>query len=60
MVERLGVRFTVRVRRVGGYHNKTTDTVREALGFTIPTVVCEDLRLKKGDKVKVEVKKVEG
>ena len=50
----------MRVRRVGGYHNKTTDTVREALGFTIPTVVCEDLRLKKGDKVKVEVKKVEG
>ena len=59
MVEGLVVRFTVRVRRVGGYRNKNSGTVREALGLTIPTVVCQDLKLQKGDKVKVEVKKVE-
>ena len=54
MVEGLVVRFTVRVRRVGGVKSR-----RPALGLTIPTVVCQDLKLKKGDKVKVEVKKVE-
>ena len=45
----------MRIRRVGGVKSR-----RPALGLTIPTVVCEDLRLKKGDMVTVEVTKVEG
>lgn len=50
----MGVRFTCRVRRVGGVKGR-----RPALGFTIPTVVCEDLNLKVGETVKVTIQLVE-
>ena len=50
LARRMAVRFTVRVRRVGGVKGR-----RPALGFTIPTVVCEDLNLKIGQKVKVTI-----
>ena len=50
MAKWVAVRFSVRVRRVGG-----SKTGRDALGLTIPKVVCDDLCLKIGDKVKVEI-----
>lgn len=53
MVERVAVRFTCRVRRVGGVKGR-----RPALGVTIPTVVCEDLHLKIGDFVRITLEKV--
>ena len=54
MVRRVAVRFTVRVRRVGGVKGR-----RPALGVTIPSVVCHDMNLKVGDVVKVTIKKGE-
>lgn len=44
------MRFTVRVRRVGGVKGH-----RPALGITIPTIVCDDLHLKIGDEIKVTI-----
>lgn len=46
-------RFTVRVRRVGGAKGR-----RPALGLTIPTVVCTNLNLKIGQKVRVTIELV--
>ena len=48
MVKGLDMRFTVRIRRVGGSKNR-----RPAIGLTIPQVVCQDLNLKIGDHVEV-------
>ena len=48
----MAVRFTVRIRRVGGVKGR-----RPALGLTVPTVACEDLNLKIGEKVKVTIQK---
>lgn len=44
-------KFTANLRRVGG-NNK-----RDVLGITVPSVVCEDLRLEKGDRIEVLVGK---
>ena len=54
MVRRVAVRFTVRVRRVGGVKGR-----RPAIGITIPSVVCQDMNLKAGDVVKVTIEKGE-
>jgi len=52
MATRIRVRFTVRVRSVG-----SSRSGRRSLGFTIPQVVCDDLNLKIGDLIKVEIQK---
>ena len=53
LAEGLAVRFTVRLRSVGG------TKIRRSLGFTIPDMVCKDLNLKMGDTIKVHIQKVD-
>jgi len=48
----MGVRFSVRVRCVGGVKGR-----RPALGITIPIMVCEDLDIKEGDKIRITIER---
>lgn len=49
-------RFTARIRKVGG---NSRGSKREALGLTVPSIVCEDLGLKRYDIIEVTVGKKE-
>ena len=51
--EEMNARFTATLRRVGG--NTKGTKKKDALGLTVPCIVCEDLKLKKGDILKVEI-----
>lgn len=48
-------KFKQRLRRVGG---NSRGRKRDALGITIPSIVCGDLHLKKGDIIEVTVGKI--
>lgn len=48
--------FTIRLRRVGG---NTRGNKRMALGFTVPAVICDEMKLEKGSELEVTIRKID-